>query len=121
MLVHTGKRYFNFINSLRSEATKKKYDWALRVFLEHYKLTSDKLAETDPEDIEALIIDYIVLLKSQKKSYSLMGMMTSAKYSVVITKNPMDRSMEYDEPHLSVYSNKLTLLLAGWSVVVILI
>ena len=46
--------------------------------MEHYKLTSDKLAETDPKDIEALVIDYIVLLKSQKKSYSLMDMMTSA-------------------------------------------
>ena len=72
MLGQTGKPYFNFINSLRSEATKKEYDWAFRVFLEHYKITSDKLAETDPKDIEALVIDYIVLLKSQKKSYSLM-------------------------------------------------
>jgi len=78
VLVQAGKPYFNFINRLRSEATKKEYDWAFRVFLEHYELTSDKLAETDPKDIEALIIDYVVLLKSQKKSYSLMDMMSES-------------------------------------------
>ncbi len=63
---------------VRSEATKKEYDWAFRHFWEHYKITSDKLAATDPKDIEALVIHYIVLLKSQKKSYSLMDIVTSA-------------------------------------------
>lgn len=73
-----GKAYFNFINSLKSEFTKQHYRLALIRFLRHYNLDINTLVKTEPKDIETLLIDYIVLLKGQKKSRSSINVITSA-------------------------------------------
>ena len=49
-----GKSYFNFINSLKSEFTKKNYRCALSRFLNHYNITTEALAKTSAKDIDNL-------------------------------------------------------------------
>jgi integrase len=73
-----GKSYFNFINSLKSEFTKKNYQCALSRFLNHYKITTETLAKTSPKEIENLLIDYIVRLKQNKKSTSALSITISS-------------------------------------------
>lgn len=73
-----GKSYFNFINSLRSEFTKKNYSSALSRFLNYYNLTTDELAAKTSKDIENLLIDYIVILKENKKSSSALNILLSS-------------------------------------------
>lgn len=73
-----GKPYFNFINSLKSDFTKINYRYALSRFLKHYNLTINGLANTGPKDIETLLIDYIVLLKQNKKSMSAINTIVSS-------------------------------------------
>ncbi len=72
-----GKSYFNFINSLKSEFTKKNYQCALTRFLNHYNITTEVLANTSAKDIENLLIDYIVRLKQNKKSSSALSITVS--------------------------------------------
>jgi hypothetical protein len=73
-----SKAYFNFINSIKSDVTKEVYRNALKRFLQHCKLDIETLAKTDVKDIETLLIDYIVKLKKDKKSFSSMNVVTSA-------------------------------------------
>jgi hypothetical protein len=73
-----GKSYFNFINSLKSEFTKKNYQCALSRFLNHYKITTEVLAKSSAKEIENLLIDYIVRLKQNKKSASALSITTSS-------------------------------------------
>jgi len=73
-----GKSYFNFINSLKSEFTKKNYQCALSRFLNHYNTTTEALANISAKDIENLLIDYIVRLKQNKKSASALSITISS-------------------------------------------
>jgi integrase len=78
LAVDESKAYFNFINSIKSEYTKRNYRDALLRFLQHYQMDIRTLAKTSPKDIEALLIDYIVYLKRKKRSLSLLNLITSA-------------------------------------------
>lgn len=73
-----NKAYFNFIHSIKSEMTKENYRNALNRFLRHYNLDIETFAKTDPKDIESLLIDYMVLLRQNKKSMSSLNVITSA-------------------------------------------
>ncbi len=73
-----GRSYFNFINSLKSEFTKKNYQCALTRFLNHYNITTEALAKTSARDIENLLIEYIVRLKKDNKSSSALSITVSS-------------------------------------------
>ena len=53
-----------FLNSIRSEETKKLYDFCLRQY------GYDRLKLLDPKQIEQQIIDFIIKQKQEGKSYS---------------------------------------------------
>jgi hypothetical protein len=68
-----GTSYSNFINAIRSEATKKGYNGALRRYMNHLKLRNvDYLLNhaQSPRLIEAQIIDYIMTLRNENISYA---------------------------------------------------
>lgn len=73
-----SKVYFNFIHSIKSEITRMHYRNALFRFLRHYNLDIDTFVRTSPKDIENLLIDYMVLLRKNKKSLSSLNIITSA-------------------------------------------
>ncbi len=54
------------------------YRNALFRFLHHYNLDIDTFVKTSPKDIENLLIDYMVLLRRNKKSLSSLNIITSA-------------------------------------------
>jgi hypothetical protein len=68
-----GTSYSNFINAIRSDATKKGYNGALRRYMNHLKIKNvDDLLNhaSSPRMIEAQIIDYIMSLRESGISYS---------------------------------------------------
>jgi integrase len=70
-LVLEGRPYYNFINSLHSEPTKKTYRYTLVRFMRFYQLLSvDKLLDLSSKD--QCIIDYLLSQKGyQSKALSL--------------------------------------------------
>ena len=65
--------YYNFINSLDSEYTKKYYKFCLEKFLKHYKLDLDSFLKLPQEDMANLIIKYLVEIKISKQYKNLMS------------------------------------------------
>ncbi len=57
--------YFNFINSIDSEDTKKTYRFCISKFLNYYKLDLISFLRLPQEDIVNLVTKYLVF---QKKS-----------------------------------------------------
>jgi hypothetical protein len=64
--------YLNFVNALRSPATKTVYINSLKRYMNYVKVTEvDSLLETNsPKIIEAQLIDYIMSLRQDSISYS---------------------------------------------------
>jgi integrase len=64
--------YLNFVNALRSPATKTVYINSLKRYMNYVKVTEvDSLLETySPKIIEAQLIDYIMSLRQDSISYS---------------------------------------------------
>lgn len=44
-MVKQEREYFNFLNSIDSEFTKRQYNYSLTRFLKHYKLDLSKFLE----------------------------------------------------------------------------
>jgi hypothetical protein len=67
-----GTSYRNFINAIKSAATKEAYETSLRRYLTHIKKTGtdDLLVNTEPRYIESQIIDYIMSLRNNGVSLS---------------------------------------------------
>ena len=64
--------YDNFINSIRSEVTKKQYDYLLKKYMKYQHFdTIDELLPKDHKLIETDIIRYIVWLKQDQKLSSI--------------------------------------------------
>jgi integrase len=64
--------YYNFINSLDSEYTKKYYKFCLEKFLNHYKIDLASLLKLPEDQLTNLIIKYLVetkISKQYKKQY----------------------------------------------------
>lgn len=57
-----SRAYFNFVNSLKSENTRKEYERKLNKFLRFYEFTAESLLLQHPKDLEIKIIDYLVYL-----------------------------------------------------------
>ncbi len=61
--------YQNFINSLKSEETKELYRICLIKYLNHYHVTSlDSMLSLPIQDIENMLVDYILALRKQDLS-----------------------------------------------------
>lgn len=78
-IVLEGDPYLNFINSLKSTATRKAYRDALIRFMEHFKIKDTIiLSQLLPKDIEQYLRNHIEYLKEQKRSTRSMDMILSA-------------------------------------------
>lgn len=60
LLEEHSKAYFNFIDSLHSEATKEKYKFCLEKFLNHYRIDLLSFLKLPQQDMTNLIIKYLV-------------------------------------------------------------
>jgi integrase len=69
--------YQNFVNAIRSPATRTVYLNSLKRYLEYLKVTEiDRLLDTtDPKVIEPKLIDYIMVLRNDRLSYATMKYM----------------------------------------------
>ncbi|MGC1928086.1 MAG: hypothetical protein WA667_03875 [Candidatus Nitrosopolaris sp.] len=70
----SGRAYNNFINSIRSNQTKRTYLYTFKTYLQYVGIDtvedSDALLLKNPKVIEAEIIDFLISLKDKKLSYS---------------------------------------------------
>src|SRR5215210_4001711 len=79
-LVLQGISFNNFINALKSPATKKGYESSLRRFLIHLKLREVDdllLHQSNPKLIESSIIDWIMALRQEGISYATIKFLTA--------------------------------------------
>jgi integrase len=69
-----GTSYHNFINAIKSPATRAGYETSLKRYLNHIKKTGidDLLVNTEPRYVESQIIDYIMSLRDNGVSYATM-------------------------------------------------
>jgi hypothetical protein len=74
-----GTSYRNFINAIKSAATKEAYETSLRRYLTHIKKTGtdDLLVNTEPRYIESQIIDYIMSLRNNGVSYAAIQLLVA--------------------------------------------
>ena len=69
LTLYQGNAYFNFIESLHSESTKRNYAYGLKHFLTHHKLTDPEEILSIPLDtLEEMIKKYLVFLTQVHKS-----------------------------------------------------
>ena len=60
VLDEQSKAYFNFINSLKSESTRKSYTYCIEKFLGHYGKDLDQFLRLSQDEMTNLIIKYFV-------------------------------------------------------------
>jgi integrase len=58
--------YFNFINSISSEHTKKMYAYSIEQFLNHCKLDLDSFLKLPVQEITNLVIEYLLNKKASR-------------------------------------------------------
>ena len=71
VLNEESRAYFNFINSLKSESTKKSYKLCLEKFLNHYQIDLASLLKLPQDDLTNLIIKYLVEKRISKQYKNL--------------------------------------------------
>ena len=67
-MVRKEKEYFNFLNSIDSEFTKRQYNYSLTRFLKHYKLDLSKFLKLPETKITDLITGYLVETQVSKST-----------------------------------------------------
>jgi hypothetical protein len=69
-----GRSYSNFINAIKSPASRSAYNNSLKHYLNHLKTTNpeDLLSNTNPRFIESQLIDYIMTLRNDGLAYATM-------------------------------------------------
>jgi hypothetical protein len=55
--------YFNFVNSINSEATRRNYEYCMSRFLKYCNLDLDSLLRIPQQELSNLIIRYLISLK----------------------------------------------------------
>jgi hypothetical protein len=65
-----SEAYYNFINSLNSQSTRKSYEFCIEKFLSHYSIDLESLLKLPQQDISNLLIRYLVE-KKISKSYKM--------------------------------------------------
>jgi hypothetical protein len=86
--------YRNFINALRSPATKRVYINSLKRYMNHLKMTDvDRLLEINNQKIiESQLIDYIMSLRQDGLSYATMKHMLAPIFTFYLLNDiPLNR------------------------------
>ena len=73
VLDEQSKAYFNFINSLKTESTRKSYTFCIEKFLGHYEKDLDQFLRLSQDEMTNLIIRYLVDKKISKQYKNLMN------------------------------------------------
>ncbi|HET6717927.1 MAG TPA: hypothetical protein VFG90_12410 [Nitrososphaeraceae archaeon] len=73
VLDEQSKSYFNFINSLKSECTKKSYTFRIEKFLGFYQKDLDQFLRLSQDEMTGLIIKYMVDSKVSNQYKNLMS------------------------------------------------
>ena len=73
VLDEQSKSYFNFINSLKSECTKKSYTFCIEKFLGFYQKDLDQFLRLSQNEMTGLIIKYMVESKVSNQYKNLMS------------------------------------------------
>ena len=73
VLDEQSKSYFNFINSLKSECTKKSYTFCIEKFLGFYQKDLDQFLRLSQDEMTGLIIKYMVDRKISNQYKNLMS------------------------------------------------
>lgn len=78
--------YFNFVNSINSDVTRKKYEYYMSKFLKFCNLDLDSLLRLSQQELSNLIIRYLVSLKisSQYKAVILASIKHACEMKDVI-------------------------------------
>jgi integrase len=88
MLVQQEKEdaYYNFINSINSEATKRNYEYCMARFLKYCNLDLDSLLKLPQQELSNLIIKYLVSQKisSQYKTVIMAAIKHACEMNDVI-------------------------------------
>ena len=74
VLDEQSEAYYNFINSLNSQSTRKSYEFCIEKFLSHYSIDLESLLKLPQQDISNLLIRYLVE-KKISKSYKISNFM----------------------------------------------
>lgn len=93
-----GTSYRNFINAIKSPATK---ETSLRRYLNHIKKTGtdDLLVNTEPRYIESQIIDYIMSLRNNGVSYATIQLLVAPIFTfyqlndVILNRKKVSRNL----------------------------
>lgn len=79
LLIEQGKPYYNFINSLKTEETKKEYRKCLDKFVQHYSIANLKdFLKLPTDEIEDSVISYITGMRERKLSAGRIGQVYAA-------------------------------------------
>jgi len=73
VLDEQSKAYFNFINSLKTESTRKSYTFCIEKFLGHYEKDLDQFLRLSQDEMTNLIIKYFVDNKISNQYKNLMN------------------------------------------------
>jgi|GEM_PF-926485 len=73
VLDEQSKAYFNFINSLNTESTRKSYTFCIEKFLGHYEIDLVRFLNLPHDEMTDLIIRYFVDKKISKQYKNLMN------------------------------------------------
>jgi integrase len=71
--VELASLYRNFGESIKSDATKKQYNFYLQKYIQHIGGTDNLLRQNEAKLIESQILDYIVKLKTNHNSWSYLA------------------------------------------------
>ncbi|WP_100181940.1 site-specific integrase [Candidatus Nitrosotenuis aquarius] len=68
-----------FYDTIGSQATKKQYDYQLKLFQKHYKLrTIESILSIEPKKLQTMIEDYVYEIKQKGLSKSYVNMAVCA-------------------------------------------
>lgn len=67
MQILESKQYSNFVNSINSEQTRRKYEYTLTQFLKHYQIDLESFLALSQQEISDYIINYLVRRKISRQ------------------------------------------------------
>ncbi len=73
VLDENSQEFFNFINTLHSEATKESYKFCLEKFLKYYRIDLQSFLKSPQQDISNHIIKYLLNKKASRQYKNLIA------------------------------------------------
>lgn len=69
MVLEKEEAYFNVINSIDSDATRKNYEYCMSRFLKYCNLDLDSLPRLSQQELSNLIIMYLVINQEDRLNH----------------------------------------------------